>query len=137
MRTSSSESCHPLLSSHHPVLWGVTYCMHAHRLKDIISALNSSHIYLVLECLDCDLRHYLDTCVEASNLSQIKVGQQHPPALFPATQQAPTQACCACLPSCSPSSTRSSRAFTTPTPTSSSTATLSRKTSSSTRPRRG
>jgi hypothetical protein len=34
----------------------------------------SAHVYLVLECLDCDLRHYLTTSPEASTVPVIKVG---------------------------------------------------------------
>ena len=48
------------------------------RLKDIISTLSSSHVYLVLECLDCDLRSYLDTCSDASSLPKIKVCASNP-----------------------------------------------------------
>uniref|UniRef100_A0A7S0WV87 cyclin-dependent kinase n=1 Tax=Chlamydomonas leiostraca TaxID=1034604 RepID=A0A7S0WV87_9CHLO len=42
------------------------------QLVDIISTINSSHVYLVMECLDCDLRYYLDTCTDASDLAVIK-----------------------------------------------------------------
>lgn len=45
------------------------------RLRDIISTYNSSHVYLVLEYLDCDLRHYLNTCPGASALPVVKVTQ--------------------------------------------------------------
>lgn len=43
------------------------------KLKDIITTVNGSNVHLVLECLDCDLRHYLDTSTEASDLRRIKV----------------------------------------------------------------
>lgn len=42
------------------------------QLVDIISTINSSHVYLVMECLDCDLRYYLDTCTDASDPGVIK-----------------------------------------------------------------
>lgn len=42
------------------------------KLKDIITTVNGSNVHLVLECLDCDLRHYLDTSTEASDLRRIK-----------------------------------------------------------------
>ncbi|KAG2445351.1 hypothetical protein HYH02_008816 [Chlamydomonas schloesseri] len=42
------------------------------RLKDIIATVNGSHVHLVLEFLDCDLRHYLDTHAEASDINRIK-----------------------------------------------------------------
>ena len=42
------------------------------RLRDIISTVNSSHVYLVLECLDCDLRFFLDNHAEAHDLRTVK-----------------------------------------------------------------
>lgn len=43
-------------------------------LKDVIATVNSPSVYLVLECMDCDLGRYLATCVGASDLHQVKVG---------------------------------------------------------------
>lgn len=42
------------------------------RLLEIISTVNGAHVYLVLECLDCDLRSYLDRYPEASAMPRIK-----------------------------------------------------------------
>ncbi|KAG2502003.1 hypothetical protein HYH03_000499 [Edaphochlamys debaryana] len=42
------------------------------RLKDIIATVNGNHVHLVLEFLDCDLRHYLDTYPVASDVGRIK-----------------------------------------------------------------
>ncbi|PNH08866.1 Cyclin-dependent kinase G-1, partial [Tetrabaena socialis] len=42
------------------------------RLKDIIATVNGNHVHLVLEFLDCDLRHYLDTYPQASDPARIK-----------------------------------------------------------------
>lgn len=42
------------------------------QLRDIISTLGSSHVYLVLDYLDCDLRHYLNTCPSASSMPVVK-----------------------------------------------------------------
>ncbi|GLC55296.1 hypothetical protein PLESTB_000969300 [Pleodorina starrii] len=42
------------------------------RLKDIIATVNGHHVHLVLEFLDCDLRQYLDTNPQASEIGRIK-----------------------------------------------------------------
>ncbi|EFJ53187.1 cyclin dependent kinase [Volvox carteri f. nagariensis] len=42
------------------------------KLKDIIATANGQHVHLVLEFLDCDLRQYLDTHPEASEIGRIK-----------------------------------------------------------------
>ncbi|GLI70334.1 hypothetical protein VaNZ11_015290 [Volvox africanus] len=42
------------------------------RLKDIIATVNGQHVHLVLEFLDCDLRQYLDTYPQASEIGRIK-----------------------------------------------------------------
>lgn len=43
-----------------------------HRLKDIIYGFGTNNVYVVLECLDCDLRHLLDA-ERQLDMRQIKV----------------------------------------------------------------
>lgn len=42
------------------------------RLKDIIYGFGTNNVYVVLECMDCDLRHLLDA-ERQLEMSQIKV----------------------------------------------------------------
>lgn len=42
-------------------------------LKEVIMGIPGANIYVVLECLDCDLREYLDTCKEARDYRNIKI----------------------------------------------------------------
>jgi hypothetical protein len=43
------------------------------RLKDVIFGFGSSSVYVVLECLDCDLRDLLDRDDAAVDMRQVKV----------------------------------------------------------------
>jgi hypothetical protein len=45
----------------------------ARRLKDVIFGFGSSSVYVVLECLDCDLRDLLDRDDAAVDIRQVKV----------------------------------------------------------------
>ena len=50
------------------------HCRHSARLKDvIIDNLNGSQIYLVLECLQCDLRTYMNSCRVGPDVASVKV----------------------------------------------------------------
>ena len=49
------------------------WCCTARRLIDIITSVNSSHVYLVLEYLDCDLRRYLQPLNMAPSHACVKV----------------------------------------------------------------
>lgn len=47
-----------------------------HRLKDIIYGFGTNNVYVVLECMDCDLRHLLDA-ERLLEMRQIKVSTVH------------------------------------------------------------
>jgi hypothetical protein len=47
-------------------------CACCHRLKDIIYGFGTNNVYVVLECMDCDLRHLLDADRQLE-MRQIKV----------------------------------------------------------------
>ena len=60
----SDGACRRFHASHAP----------SRRLKDIITNNQcGSHVYLVLECLDCDLRTYMNTCSTAPDEARVKV----------------------------------------------------------------
>jgi hypothetical protein len=67
----------------------------AHRLKDIIYGFGTNNVYVVLECMDCDLRHLLDADRQLE-MRQIKVST---PSLLsrcwahPANQRSTAQHC--------------------------------------------
>lgn len=44
-----------------------------YRMKDIIYGFNTNNVYVVLECLDCDLRDLLDRCEDVNNTCNVKV----------------------------------------------------------------
>lgn len=58
------------------------------RLKDIIYGFGTNNVYVVLECMDCDLRHLLDS-ERQLEMAQIKVCGQGVQGL----QQGPSAAC--------------------------------------------
>jgi hypothetical protein len=53
------QPVHCCASGHQPVL-RCCAAPSARRLKDIIYGFGTNNVYVVLECMDCDLRHLLD-----------------------------------------------------------------------------
>ena len=45
------------------------------RLKDVIYGFGSNNVYVVLECLDCDLRELLDRKPEPPSMTDVKVSR--------------------------------------------------------------
>jgi len=52
------------------------WCAVCCRLKDIIYGFGTNNVYVVLECMDCDLRHLLDA-ERQLDMRQIKVSTTH------------------------------------------------------------
>lgn len=74
-----------------------------HRLKDIIYGFGTNNVYLVLECMDCDLRDLLDV-QQPLELWRIKVHWWHPRSFTMGVQLCTSPLCCPLRQPCPPCS---------------------------------